>query len=252
MLFPTVDFAVFFALVFLGHWLLNPKPLPWKLFMIAASYVFYAWWDPAFVWLLVGFSAIAQLGALAVHRIREPSRRRLALGISIAAALAPLAWFKYYGFFSLNVANAFDTVGLGAPLPLLQIVLPIGVSFYTFMGISYIFDVYRDRLEPAGWLDTFLFLSFFPHLVAGPIVRGSELLPQFRTAKDPRGGATVLCPVLRGAARGSLSKASTPRPTPAARSPRGNSRRTRGGRSCARSLEAIPRKASARRSVPQR
>ena len=75
MLFPTIDFAIFFAVVFLGHWLLNPRPLAWKLFMIGASYVFYAWWDPAFIWLLASISMIAQLGALAVSR-REHERAR--------------------------------------------------------------------------------------------------------------------------------------------------------------------------------
>ena len=95
MLFPTVDFAVFFALVFLGHWLLNPKPLPWKLFMIGASYVFYAWWDVHFIWLLAGVSAIAQVGAIGVARQTNEMRRRIAMVAGVTLTLLPLLYFKY-------------------------------------------------------------------------------------------------------------------------------------------------------------
>jgi D-alanyl-lipoteichoic acid acyltransferase DltB (MBOAT superfamily) len=186
MLFPTVDFALFFCLVFLGHWLLNPRPLPWKLFMIGASYVFYAWWDWHFVWLLAGVSALAQLGGLAVARQTDPRRRRWATGIAVVALLLPLAYFKYYGFFVLNVTNALGELGIHAGLPLIQVILPIGVSFYTFMAIAYVVDIERGDTTPASWIDVFLYLSFFPHLVAGPIVRPNELIPQLDVRRDPR------------------------------------------------------------------
>ncbi|MFN8233541.1 MAG: MBOAT family O-acyltransferase [Actinomycetota bacterium] len=186
MLFPTVDFALFFCLVFLGHWLLNPRPLPWKLFMIGASYVFYGWWDWHFVWLLAGVSALAQLGGLAVARQEDPRRRRWATGVAVAALLLPLAYFKYYGFFSVNVTNALAEAGIHAGLPLIQVILPIGVSFYTFMAISYVVDIERRETTPASWIDVFLYLSFFPHLVAGPIVRPNELIPQLDVRRDPR------------------------------------------------------------------
>jgi alginate O-acetyltransferase complex protein AlgI len=130
MLFPTVDFAVFFCLVFLGHWLLNPRPLPWKLFMIGASYVFYAWWDWHFVWLLAGVSTIAQIGGLVVAKQREPARRRLVMAVAVVATLAPLAYFKYYGFFALNVTNGLSRLGIHAGPPLIQVILPIGFSFF--------------------------------------------------------------------------------------------------------------------------
>jgi D-alanyl-lipoteichoic acid acyltransferase DltB (MBOAT superfamily) len=100
--------------------------------------------------------------------------------------LGLLVWFKYYGFLSLNLDNALHGLGLGPPLPLVQVALPIGISFFTFMAISYVIDVYRGELRAAAWLDVAVYLSFFPHLVAGPIVRGSELLPQIRTRRDPR------------------------------------------------------------------
>ncbi|HEY6568163.1 MAG TPA: MBOAT family O-acyltransferase [Actinomycetota bacterium] len=186
MLFPTVDFAIFFALVFLGHWLLNPKPLPWKLFMIGASYIFYAWWDVHFVWLLAGVSAISQLGALAVARQEREKARRLTMAFAVALTLLPLVYFKYYGFFSLNLANTADSLGINVGLPLLQLILPVGISFFSFMAVSYVVDVYRGRAEPSSWIDLFLYLSFFPHLVAGPIVRPDELIPQLDIRRDPR------------------------------------------------------------------
>jgi alginate O-acetyltransferase complex protein AlgI len=186
MLFPTTDFAIFFAVVFLGNWLLNPFRTRWKVFMILASYVFYAWWDWHLVWLLALVSVTAQTGAVWVAQQTQERARRAVLVISLAATLAPLLWFKYYGFLSLNLENLFGTVGASSPLPLIQVLLPVGISFYTFMAVSYLVDVYRRDLEPAPWLDFLVYLSFFPHLVAGPIVRGGELLPQFRKARDPR------------------------------------------------------------------
>jgi alginate O-acetyltransferase complex protein AlgI len=185
MLFPTTDFAIFLVIVFLAHWLLNPFRVRWKLFMIAASYVFYAWWDVRYVWILTMVTVLAQVGALWTAR-REGRSRRMAVGVSVAATIAPLLWFKYYGFLSLNLANGLGAVGVPSPLPLMEIVLPVGISFYTFMAVTYVVDIYRRKLAPASWLDFFLYLSFFPHLVAGPIVRGGELLPQFRRPRDPK------------------------------------------------------------------
>jgi D-alanyl-lipoteichoic acid acyltransferase DltB (MBOAT superfamily) len=185
MLFPTTDFAIFFAVVFAMHWALNPHRRTWKWFMLAASYTFYAWWDWRLVWLLALVSALAQVGAIWVERQDDERRRTRRALVSAIALLMPLAWFKYYGFFALSLANAFDSIGLSAPMPLLQFVLPIGISFYTFMAISYVVDVSRLEVAPAPWLDVFVYLAFFPHLVAGPIVRGDELLPQIRRARDP-------------------------------------------------------------------
>jgi alginate O-acetyltransferase complex protein AlgI len=186
MLFPTVDFAIFFVVVFVGHWLLNHLSHPWKWFMIGASYVFYSWWDWRFVFLLIGVSLIAQLGAIAVARTRSFRGGMVVNGIAIVLLLLPLAFFKYYGFFAVNTTNMLSSLGLGSPIPLFQVVLPVGVSFFTFMAISYVVDVYRGDSEVAGWTDTFLYLSFFPHLVAGPIVRPHELIPQLQERRDER------------------------------------------------------------------
>jgi alginate O-acetyltransferase complex protein AlgI len=186
MLFPTVDFAIFFVLLFLGHWLLNHLSQPWKWFMTGASYVFYAWWDWRFVILLAGISALAQLGAIAVSRSRTPRGRLVANALAVIVLLLPLAFFKYYAFLAVNVTNALASLGVDASLPLIQVVLPVGISFFTFMAISYVVDVYRGDFEIASWTDVFLYLSFFPHLVAGPIVRPAELIPQLDERRDER------------------------------------------------------------------
>jgi D-alanyl-lipoteichoic acid acyltransferase DltB (MBOAT superfamily) len=196
MLFPTIDFAIFFCLVFLGHWLLNGDRRSWLAYMLVASYVFYAWWDWHYVVLLAGVSAIAQLSAILVSRQHDGRRRSWAVGLGVAATIAPLLYFKYYGFFAVNAANAAGALGSSWTPPLIQVVLPVGISFYTFMAIAYVVDVHRRDTQLAGWGDLFLYLAFFPHLVAGPIVRPNELIPQLDVPRDPRnvdvGGAVWL------------------------------------------------------------
>jgi D-alanyl-lipoteichoic acid acyltransferase DltB (MBOAT superfamily) len=186
MLFPTTDFAVFFVVVFFGHWFLNHDRRAWTVFMVLASYVFYAWWDWRYVFLLVGVSFISQAAALLVARREDQRSRTRIMVLGVAATIAPLLYFKYYGFFAVEVTNGAATLGLDWTVPLVQVVLPVGVSFYTFMAVSYVVDVYRRDFEVSTWGDLFLYLSFFPHLVAGPIVRPNELIPQFDTARDPR------------------------------------------------------------------
>jgi D-alanyl-lipoteichoic acid acyltransferase DltB (MBOAT superfamily) len=186
VLFPTTDFALFFLVVFLGHWLLNPFPKVWKTFMLVASYVFYSWWNWHFIFLLGGMTIIAQLAGVLTARQQGERGRRWCMVGGVVAMLSVLGWFKYYGFFALNLDNTLHLVGLDFVLPLVQIALPVGISFFTFMAISYVVDIYRHQLKPASWLDFAVYLSFFPHLVAGPIVRGTELLPQIRTRRDAR------------------------------------------------------------------
>ncbi len=186
MLFPTFDFAIFFAVAFSVNWLLNSRPGPWKLAMIALSYYFYAWWDWRFVLLLVASTAIAHFGAVGVKRARSERGRRTAMIAACVGLLGLLGYFKYYGFLSANVDNALHRVGLGRLFPIIQPTLPVAISFFTFMALSYVIDIYRRQLEMARPLDLAVYLSFFPHLVAGPIVRGGELLPQIRRQRDPR------------------------------------------------------------------
>ncbi|MGA9038892.1 MAG: MBOAT family O-acyltransferase, partial [Terriglobales bacterium] len=188
MLFPTIDFAVFFGIVFVGNWLLAPFPKRWRVFILVASYVFYGWWDWRFVFLLAISTVCTIAGGRLVHAARTDAARRGWMIAAVAAELGLLGWFKYAGFLSVNVDNVVHHLGLGDPLPLLQVTLPVGISFFTFMGLSYVIDIYRGSLEPSPWLDVAVFVAFFPHLVAGPIVRGSDLLPQIRRAhrRDPR------------------------------------------------------------------
>ncbi len=137
------------------------------------------------MFLLGAVTVTAQVGAVVVQRCEDERRRRLAMVASVTVLLGILGWFKYYGFVALNVDNLFHTLGTGQVLPLLAVTLPVGVSFFTFMALSYVIDVYRRKIEPARAIDAAVYLSFFPHLVAGPIVRGEELLPQIRRRRDP-------------------------------------------------------------------
>jgi alginate O-acetyltransferase complex protein AlgI len=186
MLFPTVDFALFFCLVYLGHWLLNHNARAWKTFMILASYVFYGWWNPRYVLLLAGVTAMSQIAAIVISRQEDEQRRMWAMGLGLALTIAPLVFFKYYGFFAVNVTNAATSLHASIQPPLIRVALPVGVSFYTFMAISYVVDVYRRTFPVASWVDVTLYLSFFPHLVAGPIVRPDELIPQLDVRRDAR------------------------------------------------------------------
>jgi alginate O-acetyltransferase complex protein AlgI len=185
MLFPTFDFAIFFAIAFSVNWLLNPYAVPWKLAMLGLSYVFYGWVGWGYCLLLLGTTSIAFVGGATVAASSSEGRRRLCMVLSCMGLLGLLGWFKYYGFVSVNLDNLTHVLGLGRAVPLLQVALPIAISFYTFMALSYVIDIYRRQLEAARPLDLALYLSFFPHLLAGPIVRGNELLPQLRQRQDP-------------------------------------------------------------------
>ncbi len=187
MLFPTIDFAIFFLVAFVAAWLLNPYPTPWKLGIIALSYFFYSWWDWRFVFLLVASTVLAHLGAMgSSRRATSPRVARASLIGSLAGLLGLLGYFKYYGFFAVNADNLLHSLGLGRLIPLIQPTLPVAISFFTFMAISYVVDVYRGRLEVARPVDLAVYLCFFPHLIAGPIVRGEELLPQIRRRRNPQ------------------------------------------------------------------
>ncbi len=185
MLFPTVQFAIFFPIVLAISWGLMSRPSLWKPFIIVASYIFYASASWRFVFLLGGVTLGNQLAAVLIGRTEDERRRRLLVGIAVALDLAVLGVFKYYSFFVQQFADVFAHVGLGAPLPLITIALPVGVSFYTFQAISYVVDVKRRLVKPASLIDAVVYLSFFPHLIAGPIVRAREFLPQLSRPRNP-------------------------------------------------------------------
>ena len=187
MLFPTYEFAVFFVLVFVMSWLLMPRPALWKPFMLVASYFFYGYLDWRFVFLLGGSTIFNQVMAELLHRAPRQTRRHSVLtAVAVGGNLAALGWFKYYNFFLDSVHTFLSKLHLGTPLPLLQVALPVGISFFTFQALSYVIDVSRGAIEPAKPIDFAVYLAFFPHLVAGPIVRASEFIPQLRTPRDPR------------------------------------------------------------------
>ena len=186
MLFPTATFAIFFLLVLPLSWLTMPRPHRWRLFIIVASYVFYSWWDWRFVFLLAGSTLWNHALAQAIHRTAVASRRKALLILALAGNLGALGYFKYYDFFVSSGDNFLSTIGLSMPLGLRTVILPVGLSFYTFMAISYVVDTYRGDFEPVNLARFAAYLSFFPHLVAGPIVRPAELLPQMEQPCDPR------------------------------------------------------------------
>jgi alginate O-acetyltransferase complex protein AlgI len=185
MLFPSVQFGIFFPIVLALSWALMSRPWLWKPFILLASYVFYAAASPTFCFLLAGVTLWNHLAAVSIYRARAERTRRAICAVAIAGNLLTLGVFKYYSFFAQALARALHTVSLGIPFPLVTIALPVGISFFTFQAISYTVDVKRRLIEPARLIDTAVYLSFFPHLVAGPIVRAREFLPQLARPRDP-------------------------------------------------------------------
>lgn len=185
MLFPSVQFAVFFPVVLTISWWLMPKPRVWKPFILFASYVFYASAGWRFIFLLAAVTVINQTGGVLLGRTGQERRRKWIVAVTVALDLGLLGVFKYYAFFVQQWTDAFHDVGVGRTFPLLTIALPVGVSFFTFQAISYVVDIKRRLVEPASTLDFAVYLSFFPHLIAGPIVRAREFLPQLRSPRDP-------------------------------------------------------------------
>jgi alginate O-acetyltransferase complex protein AlgI len=186
VLFPTVTFAIFFSIVLPVSWLLMPRGTRWRVFMIAASYFFYGYWNPRFVLLIVASTIWNQAWGTAIHRLRDERNRRYALIAAVVGDLGLLGYFKYAQFFEVSARNALTNIGIHLNPEILRVTLPIGISFFTFQAMSYVIDIYRRQIEPANFLDFAVYISFFPHLIAGPIVRASEFLPQLEEEKDPR------------------------------------------------------------------
>ena len=189
MLFPTLDFGVFFLLAFVLSWRLVDHANLRKLFLLAMSYFFYAYWDWRFTALLAFSSSINYLAGYLLGRFTGQAAIKWIVGIAVALNLAILGFFKYFNFFLSSLQSVLTTVGLERELPVMEIILPVGISFFTFQGISYVVDVARREVEPVrSPIDLFLYISFFPQLVAGPIVRSAHFLPQLakRPQLDPK------------------------------------------------------------------
>mgnify|MGYP000029433189 CR=1 FL=1 len=181
MLFNSIDFAIFLPIVFILYWFVTNKKLKSQNFLIAVvSYVFYGWWDWRFLSLIL-FSTIVDYSiGISLSRQENKTKRKILLWLSILINLGFLGFFKYYNFFLDNFISAFSFFGTEINANSLNIILPVGISFYTFQTLSYTIDVYKQKLEPTKDFIIFTaFVSFFPQLVAGPIERATNLLPQF-------------------------------------------------------------------------
>jgi alginate O-acetyltransferase complex protein AlgI len=181
MLFNSLDFAIFLPIVFLLYWFVAQKNLKLQnVLIVVASYVFYGWWDWRFLSLILFSTVVDYLIGQRLTTEDKQSKRKILLWTSIAVNLGFLGFFKYYNFFLENFVDAFSLFGMQINANSLNIILPVGISFYTFQTLSYTIDVYRNKLEPTKDFIAFsAFVCFFPQLVAGPIERATNLLPQF-------------------------------------------------------------------------
>ena len=181
MLFNSIDFAVFLPVVFIFYWFFTNNNIRLQnLLIVAASYIFYGWWDWRFLSLIFFSTVVDYSMGILLSKEDSGTRRKIYLWVSILINIGLLGFFKYYNFFLDNFISAFRLFGIALQARSLQIILPVGISFYTFQTLSYTIDVFRRKLEPTRDLIAFAaFVSFFPQLVAGPIERASNLLPQF-------------------------------------------------------------------------
>jgi D-alanyl-lipoteichoic acid acyltransferase DltB (MBOAT superfamily) len=181
MIFNSIDFALFIPIVFVLYWFVFNKNLRIQnLLIVIASYIFYGWWDWRFLSLIFFSSVVDYSVGLGLKKYQEVSKRKLLLWTSILVNIGFLGFFKYYNFFLDNFITAFTFLGVEIKGNSLHIILPVGISFYTFQTLSYTIDVYRNKLEPTKSFIAFsAFVAFFPQLVAGPIERATNLLPQF-------------------------------------------------------------------------
>lgn len=179
MLFNSVEFLIFLPIVFLLYWFVFNKSIKAQnILILLASYFFYGWWSYKFLFLLAGSTLIDYYYGFKVNSSNRKTAK-LFLWLSVINNLGILAIFKYYDFFAIQLQTVLNTAGVNCNFQLLQLVLPIGISFYTFHGMSYVFDIYRNKQTPVkSFIDYSVFVSFFPLLVAGPIERANHLLPQ--------------------------------------------------------------------------
>jgi D-alanyl-lipoteichoic acid acyltransferase DltB (MBOAT superfamily) len=184
MIFNSYEFALFFSTVFLLYWTVFSKTAQLRNgFLVAVSYFFYAWFDWRFMGLLALVTSTTYLTGLKLGRETNDKSRYRWLLLCMTVLLGSLGIFKYYDFFAENFNSLFAAAGLGAHLPLLKVILPVGISFYTFMALGYLLDVYWKKMEPEkDVLAYFAFAGFFPQLTAGPVERASNMLPQYAHA----------------------------------------------------------------------
>lgn len=204
MIFSSFEYVLFLWSAYVLFWTLrNDRPMRHSMLLVA-SYWFYAYAEWRFAFLLVASTVLDyECGLLLARSLRQGDKRRakLWMGLSLTGNLGMLGTFKYYDFFAVNFSNAFQSLGLPVSLPLLQMAIPVGISFYTFQTLSYTLDIYRGRMQPTkSLLDFALYVSFFPQLVAGPIVRAVDFIPQLERPPlfDSRRVSSGLFQILRG------------------------------------------------------
>jgi len=186
MLFNSIPFALFLILVFCGYWFIFNKNLRIQnAFIFATSYLFYGWWDWKFLFLISGSALVGFCVGLMLEKTEDLYTRKILVGIAITINILFLATFKYANFFTQSLEELFNHLGFQADFITLKLILPIGISFYTFHNISYIIDVYRRTIPATKDIIVYAsFMSYFPQLVAGPIQRAKTLIPQFQKERQ--------------------------------------------------------------------
>jgi len=182
MFFNSVHFALFLPIVFMLYWALSKKSLTYQnLLLLVASYFFYACWDWRFLFLLIFSTALDYFTGIKMYQAQTISSKKFWFWLSIFVNLGFLGIFKYYNFFADSLASALESIGFHANFWTLKVILPVGISFYTFHGLSYVIDIYKGKIKPEQNIISYsLFVSYFPLLVAGPIERATHLLPQVK------------------------------------------------------------------------
>lgn len=180
MFFNSFEYAIFLPIIFIIYWFILNKNLKLQnLFLLISSYFFYSCWDWEFLFLLAFSTILDYISGLKIYNSNTQIKKKIWLIISVSINLGFLGFFKYYNFFIESFADLIQKLGFTAHYSTLNIILPVGISFYTFHGLSYVFDIYNKKIKPShNWIEYALFVSFFPLLVAGPIERATHLLPQ--------------------------------------------------------------------------
>lgn len=186
MLFNSVNFAIFLPIVFLLYWFAFKGNYKWQnVLLLVASYFFYACWDWRFLFLLVFSTVLDYYTGIKMAEAATKKSKSFWFWLSVGINLGFLGVFKYYNFFADSLVDSLSLLGIKAHLWTLKVILPVGISFYTFHGLSYVIDIYKDKIKPErNFIDYSVFVSFFPLLVAGPIERATHLLPQIQKKRD--------------------------------------------------------------------
>lgn len=186
MLFNSINFAIFLPIVFILYWFATKGNLRLQnILLLVSSYFFYACWDWRFLFLLIFSTLLDYFTGIKIHEAKDKRKKLFWLWLSVGVNLGFLGIFKYYNFFAASFADGLSLLGFKVNFGTLQIILPVGISFYTFHGLSYVIDLYKNRIKPEkNFIDYSVFVSFFPLLVAGPIERATHLLPQILKKRE--------------------------------------------------------------------